>query len=314
MTLAERAAAASLALVALLDESQVRSAVLPFEDEERRTWAYWPTQRRGISFGALNRDQSKAAHRLLSEVLPLATHARVITIMGLDEVLDRVEAYSSNRRHAGDYWLTIFGRPGQDLWGLRVEGHHLSIHLTICYGAVRLTPLFLGANPATVLDNGHAILAPLRPEEELGFELLSAMSREQRLSAVTSTVAPDDILTGNQPIVDRMPPSEGVPLSALTSAAAFAARELVELYLRRFPTDALRPDPREATFVWRGAEEPGFGHYYRIAGPRLLIEFDNTQNGANHIHTVVRDPQADFGHDALGNHYQHAHGAASPRC
>ena len=125
--------------------------------------------------------------------------------------------------------------------------------------------------------------------------------------------APDDIVTRNQPRLDRALPAQGVPLSALRSAAAACARALLTVYLGRFPAGSLRPDAREAAFAWAGAHEPGAGHYYRIAGPRLLIEFDNTQNGANHIHTVVRDPVSDFGDDALAAHFQDAHPAPRSR-
>jgi hypothetical protein len=136
---------------------------------------------------------------------------------------------------------------------------------------------------------------------------LHTLSTEQRAAAVVSDEAPDDIVTRNQARLDRALPAQGVPLSALRSAAAACARALLEVYLGRFPPGSFRPDAREAAFAWAGAYEPGAGHYYRMAGPRLLIEFDNTQNGANHIHTVVRDPVSDFGDDVLAAHFQDAH-------
>ena len=57
-------------------------------------------------------------------------------------------------------------------------------------------------------------------------------------------------------------------------------------------------------FAWAGPIEPGHAHYYRVHGPTLLIEFDNTQNDANHIHSVWHDPRNDFGADLLRAHYQ----------
>lgn len=307
MEFAERLAAASRAFIDGLDESQVRAAVLPFDDAERRSWAYWPAPRRGISLSALGRRQAKAAHRLLATMLALPAYARAVTIMNLDEVLDRLENYASDRRHGGDYWMTVFGRPGRDRWGVRFEGHHVSVHATCCGGEVRLTPLFLGANPAIVGDGGRPVIAPLGPEEQLGFELLHAMTPAERAMAVLSDRAPDDIATRNSPLIDRHLPVEGVLLTALTGVAAAAARDLLAVYLGRFPAGARRPDDREARFAWAGADAPGIGHYYRIIGPRLLIEFDNTQNGANHIHTVVRDPAGDFGDDLLAAHHHRSH-------
>ena len=158
-----------------------------------------------------------------------------------------------------------------------------------------------------VHDGGRPAVAPLGPGAQLGFELLHSLSTEERAAAVVSDKAPDDIVTRNQARLALALPPQGVPLAALKGAAATSARALLDVYLGRFPAGSLRLDAREAAFSWAGAHEPGAGHYYRIAGPRLLIEFDNTQNGANHIHTVVRDPVSDFGEDVLAAHLRGAH-------
>jgi hypothetical protein len=305
--LVDNVAAAARTFLDALDDERAVDALLPFDEEHRRSWAYWPTERRGIPLWSLDRAQTKAAHRLVATLLTVPAYARAVTIMALDEVLDRQEGYRSDRRHGGDYWVSIFGPPGGEVWGVRFEGHHVSVHATFTGGEARLTPLFLGANPAVVHDDGLATVAPLAPEEQLGFELLHALSTEERAAAVVSDEAPDDIVTRNRGRLDRALPPTGVPLVSLRSAADVSARALLEVYLGRFPAGSLRPDPREATFSWAGAHERGIGHYYRISGPRLLIEFDNTQNGANHIHTVVRDPLADFGDDVLSAHFRREH-------
>jgi hypothetical protein len=309
--LVDSASAAARAFIDGLDDVQAAAALLPFDEAERRTWAYWPTPRRGVRLADLGRDQSKAAHRLLATLLPLPAYARAVAIMGLEEVLDRIEGYAGDRRHRDDYWVSVFGRPGDDRWGLRFEGHHVSVHATVCHGDVRLTPLFLGANPAVVHDNGALVMAPLGLEERLGFELLHALSGEEQAAAVVSETAPDDILTRNRPDLDGPFPTEGVPLALLRPPAASCARALLEVYLGRFPAGPPRLDPRAARFAWAGAQEPGTGHYYRIAGPRLLVELDNTQNGANHVHTVVRDPLGDFGADVLSTHHREDHASSA---
>lgn len=318
MNLATAVAAATADFLDRLPPKLVASAFLPFDTEARRQWAYWPAPRPGVALAGLDRGALKAAHRLLGTLLPLAAFARAVTIMSLDEVLDRIEGYRSDRRHGLDYWIAVFGRPGDQPWGVRFEGHHVSVHATIVGGDVRLTPLFLGANPAVVEDGGRAVVAPLGPEERLGFELLHALSTEQRSAAVISDRAPDDIASRNLPRLERAAgPPPGLPLAALTgTSAGAAADQLLAVYLDRIPDGALRPDPHGAAFAWAGADEPGFGHYYRVAGPRLLIELDNTQDGANHVHTVVRDPGADFGDDVLADvlaaHHRRAHGQAEP--
>jgi hypothetical protein len=228
--------------------------------------------------------------------------------MGLDEVLDRLEGYAGDRRNRDDYWVALFGEPdGLGPWGVRFEGHHVSVHATVVDGEMRLTPLFLGANPAVLADGAAPVVAPLAVEEGLGFDLLHALPADARAAAVVSSDAPRDILTGNWPRLDRPLPHEGVPLAALAGAAKAAAGALLGVYLDRFPAGVGRPDPDRALFVWAGADEPGIGHYYRVAGPRLVIELDNTQDGANHVHTVVRDPAGDFGDDLLAAHRRRAH-------
>lgn len=282
------------------------SARRPFDGEERRTWAYRPVAGRpGVSLAELDRGQVKAAHRLLAALLPPAAHAQAVTIMGLDEVLDRLEGYRSDRRHSLDYWVAVFGTPGDTRWGVRFEGHHLSVHATVVEGRVRLTPLFLGANPAV---SGDGAVAPLGPEERLGFELLHSLTVEQRAAAVIADRAPDDIASRDLPRLGRDLPAGGVPVQALRGGPAeSAAQALLGLYLGRIVDGAGRLDPAGARFAWAGGAEPGVGHYYRIAGPRLLVELDNTQDGANHVHTVVRDPGADFGDDLLALHIRNAH-------
>ena len=304
--LADRLAAAATALLDAAGPA-ASAARLPFDEQVRREWAYWPTARPGVAFSDLDRAGVKAAHRLLSEALALPAFTRAVAVAALDEVLDVVEGHAGDRRHRDDYWVAVFGEPGASRWGWRFEGHHVSVTATVVGGDVRLTPLFLGANPAVVTDGGRVVSAPLGPEEELGFELLHALPAEQRSSAVVADEAPRDIVTRNRPRLDDGVPGDGVPLSALAGAAAGAAAALLDVYLGRFPDGAGRPDPDGAAFAWAGADRPGAGHYYRIAGPRLLIELDNTQNGANHVHTVVRDPAADFGDDVLGDHLRLAH-------
>jgi hypothetical protein len=124
---------------------------------------------------------------------------------------------------------------------------------------------------------------------------------------ILSDAAPGDILTRNAPWIDDPLDATGIPIAGLSGAASDTADELLDLYLDRFPQGSRMPDRRDVRFAWAGAHEPGVGHYYRFAGPRLLVELDNTQSGANHVHTVVRDPVADFGDDLLASHYRHAH-------
>ena len=307
MALTEELVGLVRAMVDQLDADQRREALLPFRTDERRNWAYWPMQRRGIPLHRLDRGQTKAVHRVLGRLLPLPAFAQATTIMGLDEVLDAAEGWRSDRRHRDDYWVTVFGRPGDDAWGWRFEGHHVSVHATVAGAELHLTPLFLGANPAVMHSGTGPVLAPLAREEQLGFDLLHHLTLEQRNAATIAEQAPDDIATRNDAAVGSVDDGVGVPLASLRGAAADAASELLRCYLDRFPPGCRRPDPHGATFAWAGADEPGIGHYYRLTAARLLVELDNTQNDANHVHTVVRDPAGDFGGDVLAEHHRRSH-------
>jgi hypothetical protein len=244
-------------------------------------------------------EQQKLASQLLASALSVPAFATAAVIMALEDVLDEIEG-GRRGRHRGDYAVTIFGTRGADLWGWRFEGHHLSVNVSVVDGEIAATPLFFGANPAAV-----GAVRPLGPEEDLG----RALARLAGPAALLHEVAPDDILTKDAPALDGSVRPEGVALASLADEASHAAGELVAVYLGRLPEDR-RPAWSalgDLHFGWAGSLEPGEGHYYRLQGPSFLVEYDNTQNGANHIHTVMRDAASDFGEDALRRHRAESH-------
>lgn len=107
---------------------------------------------------------------------------------------------------------------------------------------------------------------------------------------------------------------KGLPARELDAGQRDLLRALLATYLMRVP-DGLSPQSAYADdaaldavhLAWAGPTEPGAPLYYRLQGPRLLIEYDNTQRDANHAHSVWRDPEADFGYDALGTHLAQHH-------
>jgi hypothetical protein len=292
--------AAVTAFLESLRNDQLDAAVFAFGDETtRRDWTYVPRQRPGLSLEAMTAEQRKLAMQLLASALSVQAFAAASVIMALEDVLDEIEGGNRGRRH-DDYSIAVFGTRGSDTWGWRFEGHHLSVNVTVVDGEVSGTPLFLGANPA-----GIGAVRPLAPEEDLGRRLATLIGP----AAVIADVAPDDILSKDAPVLDGSLRPEGVALASLTDEASHVAGELVATYLGRLPEDR-RPsftDLGELHFGWAGSLEPGEGHYYRLQGGSLLVEYDNTQNGANHIHTVLRDGQSDFGDDALRRHRAESH-------
>jgi Protein of unknown function (DUF3500) len=316
--LADRMAGAAADWLASLDPAGRAKACYPFPaTEERTTWYYTPTERGGLPLAEMGPVSQRLAHRLLASGLSEGGYATAATVMGLENLLDAREGWRAgydgragpNRgRDPQLYFISVFGDPGAGSWGWRVGGHHLAVNYTLAEGgAVSASPLFLGANPARAALVGPGMLAPLAVEEDLARRLLHTLEPGQLAAAVLAPVAPGDILQGNRPRVALGPP-EGLAAGSMTAGQRALLEALIGQYLARLPgelaaaeTARLAGAGLEAVhFAWAGEREPGRPHYYRVQAPRLLIEYDNVQNGANHVHSVWRDPLGDFGQSTAG--------------
>ena len=319
-------AGAAADLLDSLDQRQLAVVAWPFPaDDERRRWFYTPTDHGGLTVGEMRPRQQQLAMRLLASGLSRAGYVTAATIVGLENVLDAVEGWKPSsdreqRRDLGLYYVRVFGAPspGGD-WGWRFGGHHVSVHHTIVDGeVVSSTPCFLGANPASSPLLGPHPLRPLAGAEDLGRELVRSLDEAQLARALVSPVAPDDLLTRNQPVVDRslLDPADGLPATALALGQRELLRALLDTYVQRIPDDLADAEAAryasdgaldELSFAWAGGTEPGQPHYYRVLGGDLLAEYDNTETGANHVHSVWRDLRTDFGGDVLAAHYADHH-------
>lgn len=303
---------AATALHGSVDDEQRTELCLPLADEdERTTWFYWPSARAGLSLGRMTADQRTVAHRLLATGLSLPAYAKAAQIIALERVLGEIEGHAFPRDPAY-YFVTLFGDPSEPRWGWRFEGHHVSVHVTVSGDDVRCLPSFLGANPAVVRSGDAVVSRPLAEEEDAGRALLLALDDAGRARAVVSDEAPDDILTSNLPVVGDLP-DEGLPVAEMVRDARAAVDRLLDAYVSRAPdglaaAERARIDADSLVFAWAGSPEPGERHYYRLLGPTLVIEYDNTQNDANHVHAVWRDRERDFGRDLLREHLVRHHG------
>jgi len=299
-----------------LDPVKRENFAFPFDHDARQGWSFFPGPRAGIRIGDLQALQQEQVLDILRTGLSATGFEKAENIRSLEEVLGR-------HYNPGHYFVTLFGTPGDDAlaWGLRWEGHHLSLNWTIVDGkVVASTPQFLGANPAEVRSGPRQGERTLAAEEDLARALLAALSPEQRAVAVISDTAPRDILTA----MDReaaIQENLGIAYGDLDEDQQAILMELVETY-----AEVQRPELRDKRlarlrdagldtikFAWMGGTEPGEGHYYRVQGNTFLIEYDNVQDNANHIHTVWRDFDGDFGRDVLKEHYRahaddHGHG------
>jgi Protein of unknown function (DUF3500) len=311
--LRERMAEAAAAWLGSLGPAQRAKAAFGFpEDAERTRWYYTPTERGGLPLAEMGPVSQRLAHRLLASGLSQGGYAAAATIMGLENVLDAREGWRRGYDgrtvpHRGRdpqlYFVSVFGDPESGSWGWRVGGHHLAVNYTLAAdGRVSASPLFLGANPASTRLVGPGELRPLSGEEDLGRELLASLAPDQRAKAVLSPVAPGDILQRNRPRAAPGPP-DGLPAGRMLPRQRALLEALVRLYLDRLPGELAAAEAARGTgtagealhFAWAGGPEPGQPHYYRVQGPRLLIEYDNVQDGVNHVHSVWRDPEGDFG-------------------
>jgi hypothetical protein len=277
------------------------------DDEPARRWLeYRPAHRPGAPLTDLDPDTRKAAHRLLATALRPHAFAQAMTIVSLEEVLDRSEGYRRGR-HSNDYSVIVFGDPTTDArWGWRFEGHHISVTMTLDGDTIYPTPVFFGANPNAVYYGDIPVVRPLGLEEDLGYAVMRALDPATRDRVIVAKHAPPDILSGPRGRAASVQPL-GVAVADLPGGAADLVRQLLSVYLDRLlvPVDV---DVEALHFAWQGATTPGEGgHYYRMQGPDLLVEYDNTDNGANHAHTVLRRPAADFGGDILAAHRSAAH-------
>ncbi len=159
----------------------------------------------------------------------------------------------------------------------------------------------------------------LTGEERLARDLLATLTPEQRAIAVVDPTAPPDIRSGTGRRADLRGVPVGIRQDDLDPPGRAALEALVRHYLDRARADVANVAWERivdaglgaVAFAWAGPDAPGRGHYYAVRGPRTLIEYDNTQNGANHIHAVWRDLTNDWGDDVLAAHYERGHPAST---
>ncbi|MBO0723831.1 MAG: DUF3500 domain-containing protein [Blastocatellia bacterium] len=299
--------------LAALTAEQKAKAVFSFDDQQRFDWHFIPRARRGLPLKELNEEQRKIATEFMKTGLSSMGYQKATTIMSLEPVLKELEKGSGPQRDPELYYFSVFGEPtSKTVWGWRLEGHHISLNFTVVKGElIANTPSFFGANPAEVREGPRKGLRVLAAEEDKGRALVQALNDEQRTVAIFDKTAPREIITGNSKKVDPLKP-EGLAASRMTKQEKDLLNKLIEEYFSRMPQDIAderRKKMQEAGldkvyFAWAGGVNRGEPHYYRVQGPTFLIEYDDTQNDANHIHTVWRDFNGDFGEDLLREHYQ----------
>jgi hypothetical protein len=310
-------AKAATGLLDSLTPEQKAKAAFPFDGEERLRWHFIPNEmfpRKGLMIKDMNETQRRLAHDLLRSGLSARGYLKVTSIIELEDILKVIETGGKMARNKEEYLFSIFGAPGaKGRWGWRVEGHHVSLRFAIVDGAmttnVASSPMFLGSNPAEVQDGEKKGLRVLAAEEDAARALVMALPADLQKRAIVNAVAPGDILTMNKNDITPLP-DQGVWYSALPAKQQALLTQVIEVYTSNMESDiaAERMAKIKAAgmdkirFAWLGETEKGKKHYYSVQGPTFLIEYDNTQNNGNHIHSVWRDFNGDFGRDILREH------------
>ncbi len=315
---AAHAADACLEFLDSLGAPERALASFPFDDTGRRTWHYVPRARDGLPLKQMDEAARKLMRKLLASVLSPGGNDTIEAIIAHEEILgaaERSEGKSGHARDPGLYYVSVFGTVGGPAWGWRFEGHHLSLHFTIVDGEfVATLPSFVGANPAEVRTGPQKGLRILAPLEDRARVLLGSLQPGQRERALLSDRAPSDIITANDRSLS-LRRAEGLPGAELAGNQRDQLVALLEAYTGRLDPHlaeaalaAVRDQGLDSVhFAWAGGLAQGEPHYYRLQGPRFFAEYDNAQNGANHIHSVWRDSADDFGEDILKAHYQREH-------
>lgn len=316
-------------LMKSLEPSQLKQAAFPFESDELTHWHFIPTEmfpRKGLLMRDMNPQQRQLAHDLLKAGLSQRGYLTASSIMDLETVLKALEAAERAagpqpprgqvlERDPGKYFISFFGTPSEkDSWGWRVEGHHVSLHFTVVNGTlVASSPQFFGSNPAEVREGPKKGLRILGAEEDAARALLQSLDAAQKTKAIINVTAPGDMLTMNTLDITPLDPS-GLDAGAMTAAQRDLLMKLLDVYIGKMAGDIAddrlarvrKAGVEKITFAWAGETERGKKHYYRIQGPTFLVEYDNTQNDGNHIHSVWRDFNGDFGRDLLREHLKNS--------
>jgi hypothetical protein len=324
---AGRMASAAMDFLASLNPAQREAATLPFGDDRRYVWDYRPpesTPRNGLRLINMRAEQQRKALALVDIGLSTRGARQVRQIIDLEiPLLDQEQREGRVTpfvRHPEHYAVCVFGDPSGRLpWAWHIGGHHVALHFTVVDGdRIASVPLFFGANPAQVRHGPTAGQRTLPEEEDLARALVRSLPSDQKAVAVVSATAFPDILTDKYRVANVFAPPRGLAFARMAGAQREQLVKLMRHYVERTNDELSGPYWRKieadglemVTFAWAGSEEPGQGHYYAIKAPSFLIEYDNTQNEANHIHSVLRDISGDWGEDLIAAHYAESHRAA----
>ena len=300
-------AEAAKAFSATLTDAQRELAAFSFDDAERLNWHYIPRERKGLPIRDLEGDALKTGLALLRSGLSEVGYDQALNVMSLEELLYLLEGGTRKERRSKrdpkKYYISIFGKPGnKGSWAWRIEGHHLSLNYTIVDGElVSTTPEFFGANPGFVDAGPGREIRVLGAEEDIARQILKQCTPDQVKKCWLSKDAPDDIRSRGTTQPDTSA-AVGLAVKDMSADQKKLMADLLTEYLQNMPADVASERRKQINeggknniyFAWWGDSERNARHAYRVQGPTFLIEYNNTQNSANHVHAIWRNIDGDF--------------------
>ena len=298
-----------------------KKVMFDFDDAERKDWSNLPTNfypRKGVTLAEMTNPGRLLAHELMRASLSSQGYLKAAAVVHRDEVLLRTGGTSATFG-AGKYYFGVFGNPAADKrWGWQFDGHHIALNFTIVDGVMTGAPALWGAQPDQIEAGDEAGWRVFAAERAKGYALVNSLTEEQKATAILSEKLPAGLFAGPQRDKALQKP-EGLPASAMTAAQHALLWTLIDEYVNNQTETVARAHrlkiEREGLakvhFAWMGSTDPARSSYFRVHGPSILIEYDNTgatrvERDSNHIHSMFRDPSNDYGEDLLKKHYQSA--------
>ncbi|HEY2787531.1 MAG TPA: DUF3500 domain-containing protein [Fimbriiglobus sp.] len=307
------AAAAAKAFLNALNAKQNEKAVYEFASSKKPNWSNLPVSfvpRNGVRLGDLNKDQRDKAMAVVAAVLSKEGYQKVLDIMGGDQMLADNQGGGGRGGRGGRgggpmfgkdlYYLAIFGTPSETQpWMVQFGGHHLGINVTVVGKTFVLTPTHTGAQPSRY-KRGNEEVRPLGRESDAAYKLMDALDAKQRATAIIGQRPQSELLLGPGRDGKTIEP-KGIKGSALTKDQRVLLLEVIAAWVNIVEPDAaatrlaaIKEKLDDTYFAWSGPTEKGKAAYFRIQGPAVVIEYA-PQNGTDHIHTVIRNPEDDYG-------------------
>jgi hypothetical protein len=305
-----RAFEAATAFLDALDAKQRDKALYEFGSDKKPNWSNLPVsvvQRNGVRLGDLTKEQRDKAMSVVASVLSKEGYQKVIDIMDGDQQLPEGKGGGKGKDGGKGpmfgkdlYYLAIFGKPSETKpWMVQFGGHHLGVNVTVIGKNFVLTPTHTGAQPAT-FKRGDMEVRPLGRENDTAFKLMESLNEKQRKQAIIGERPQGELLLGPGRDGKKIEP-KGIKGSELTENQQAILLDVIGAWVNITEPEAaaarmkaIKEKIGETYFAWSGPTEKGSAVYFRVQGPSIVIEYA-PQGGTGHIHTVVRNPEDDYG-------------------